>query len=81
MSSREPGRLALAGALEEDIFRTMQPPAKVMDAPRYEHGGVAERLKAPVLKSVSGESRSWVRIPPPPPTSPVSADSPPESAE
>jgi hypothetical protein len=30
------------------------------------HGGVAERLKAPVLKTGSGESRSWVRIPPPP---------------
>jgi hypothetical protein len=31
------------------------------------HGGVAERLKAPVLKTGSGLSRSWVRIPPPPP--------------
>ena len=30
---------------------------------------MAERLKAPVLKTGSGESRSWVRIPPPPPTS------------
>src|SRR6516164_6028616 len=33
------------------------------------HGGVAERLKAPVLKTGSDESRSWVRIPPPPPKS------------
>ena len=32
-------------------------------------GGVAERLKAPVLKIGSGASRSWVRIPPPPPAS------------
>ena len=32
-------------------------------------GGVAERLKAPVLKTGSGLSRSWVRIPPPPPES------------
>src|SRR5581483_4348837 len=31
-------------------------------------GGVAERLKAPVLKTGSGASRSWVRIPPPPPS-------------
>jgi hypothetical protein len=27
---------------------------------------VAERLNAPVLKTGSGESRSWVRIPPHP---------------
>jgi TolB-like protein len=30
-------------------------------------GGVAERLKAPVLKTGGGVSRPWVRIPPPPP--------------
>ena len=29
-------------------------------------GGVAERLKAPVLKTGGGVSRPWVRIPPPP---------------
>ena len=29
-------------------------------------GWVAERLNAPVLKTGSGESRSWVRIPPHP---------------
>ena len=29
-------------------------------------GGVAERLKAPVLKTGRDESPSWVRIPPPP---------------
>ena len=40
-------------------------------------GGVAERLKAPVLKTGSGESRSWVRIPPPPPEQ--GADRGPES--
>jgi hypothetical protein len=33
-----------------------------------ELGGVAERLKAPVLKTGGGASRPWVRIPPPPPT-------------
>jgi hypothetical protein len=32
-------------------------------------GGVAERLKAPVLKTGGGVSRPWVRIPPPPPSS------------
>ena len=31
------------------------------------HGGVAERLKAAVLKTVRPERVSWVRIPPPPP--------------
>jgi hypothetical protein len=31
-------------------------------------GGVAERLKAAVLKTVRPERVSWVRIPPPPPT-------------
>ena len=30
-------------------------------------GGVAEWLKAPVLKTGRDESPSWVRIPPPPP--------------
>src|SRR5208283_2907853 len=30
------------------------------------HGGVAEWLKAPVLKTGRDESPSWVRIPPPP---------------
>ena len=30
-------------------------------------GGVAERLKAPVLKTGDGLSRPWVQIPPPPP--------------
>jgi hypothetical protein len=30
-------------------------------------GGVAERLKAAVLKTVRPERVSWVRIPPPPP--------------
>jgi hypothetical protein len=29
-------------------------------------GGVAEWLKAPVLKTGRDESPSWVRIPPPP---------------
>src|SRR6266851_9195357 len=33
-------------------------------------GGVAERLKAPVLKTGRDESPSWVRIPPPPHPSP-----------
>src|SRR3954453_13924856 len=33
-----------------------------------ECGGVAERLKAPVLKTGRGESLSRVRIPPPPPS-------------
>src|SRR5579862_6145639 len=32
-------------------------------------GGVAERLKAAVLKTVGPERVSWVRIPPPPPYS------------
>ena len=31
------------------------------------NGWVAERLKAPVLKTGKGESPSWVRIPPHPP--------------
>jgi hypothetical protein len=44
--------------------------ANVRDAQRRKRGGVAERLKAPVLKTGSGESRSWVRIPPPPFLSP-----------
>ena len=30
-------------------------------------GGVAERLKALVLKTSNGFTHSWVRIPPPPP--------------
>jgi hypothetical protein len=30
-------------------------------------GGVAERFKAPVLKTGVRESVPWVRIPPPPP--------------
>jgi|WetSurMetagenome_2_1015567.scaffolds.fasta_scaffold00164_36 hypothetical protein len=30
-------------------------------------GGVAERLKAAVLKTVVGVTLPWVRIPPPPP--------------
>jgi hypothetical protein len=34
------------------------------------HGGVAERLKEAVLKTVRPERVSWVRIPPPPPISP-----------
>src|SRR5215213_8779020 len=34
-------------------------------------GGVAEWLKAPVLKTVRGESLSRVRIPPPPPEPPA----------
>jgi hypothetical protein len=34
-------------------------------------GGVAEWLKAPVLKTGGGVSRPWVRIPPPPPASPL----------
>jgi hypothetical protein len=38
-------------------------------------GGVAERLKAPVLKIGSGVSRSWVRIPPPPPANLRSSES------
>ena len=32
-----------------------------------ESGGVAERLKAAVLKTARGATPSWVRIPPPPP--------------
>src|SRR5258705_11832810 len=36
----------------------------------HQSGGVAERLKAPVLKTGRDESPSWVRIPPPPPASP-----------
>ena len=35
------------------------------------NGGMAERSKAAVLKTVSGETRSWVRIPVPPPRSPI----------
>ena len=31
-------------------------------------GGVAERLKASVLKTDNGATHSWVRIPPPPPS-------------
>ena len=34
-------------------------------------GGVAEWLNAPVLKTDVGESLPWVRIPPPPPLSPL----------
>ena len=37
-------------------------------------GGMAERLKAAVLKTVRRESVSWVRIPVPPPYSPVLVD-------
>ena len=34
-------------------------------------GGVAEWLNAPVLKTDVGESLPWVRIPPPPPQTPI----------
>jgi hypothetical protein len=37
-------------------------------------GGVAEWLKAPVLKTGRDESPSWVQIPPPPPNGNASAD-------
>jgi hypothetical protein len=36
---------------------------------RKQDGRVAERFKAPVLKTGSGATHSWVRIPPLPPTS------------
>jgi hypothetical protein len=36
-------------------------------------GGVAERLKAPVLKTGVAERSPWVRIPPPPPKNSTSA--------
>src|SRR5690242_13317230 len=36
-------------------------------APAEVLGRVAERFKAPVLKTGNGASRSWVRIPPLPP--------------
>ena len=39
-------------------------PVKLKDA-----GGVGERLKPAVLKTVRPERVSWVRIPPPPPAS------------
>jgi hypothetical protein len=32
------------------------------------HGGVAERFKAPVLKTDERATVPWVRIPPPPPS-------------
>src|SRR5208283_518469 len=38
------------------------------------HGGVAEWLKAPVLKTGRDESPSWVQIPPPPPGSVTSTN-------
>src|SRR3546814_10153000 len=41
--------------------------------PLLSPGGVAARFKAPVLKTGMGGSPSWVRIPPPPPLSRVSA--------
>ena len=33
----------------------------------HHFGGVAERLKALVLKTSNGATHSWVQIPPPPP--------------
>jgi hypothetical protein len=42
---------------------------------------VAERLKAAVLKTVRPERVSWVRIPPPPPSSAEGTDAKPTCAE
>lgn len=39
----------------------------------YAPGGVAERFKAPVLKTGVRETVPWVRIPPPPPLAPAKA--------
>ena len=39
-------------------FRTMLPPLTLWMLRAREYGGVAERLKAPVLKTGSGGSRS-----------------------
>ena len=39
----------------------------IKDFTHYKCGGVAERLKALVLKTSNGATHSWVRIPPPPP--------------
>ena len=48
-------------------------PVLCRDQNRQQSGWVAERLKAPVLKTGRGASSSWVRIPPHPPASPVRA--------
>ena len=42
-------------------------PRKMMESGKIEDGGMAEWLKAAVLKTVSVERRSGVRIPLPPP--------------
>jgi hypothetical protein len=39
----------------------------MMESGKIVNGGMAERLNAPVLKTVSGVTRSGVRIPLPPP--------------
>ena len=44
------------------------------------NGWVAERLKAPVLKTGRGASSSWVRIPPHPPFSPQTVSLLPENS-
>src|ERR1700688_4591139 len=44
-------------------------PRKMMESGKIEGGGMAERLNAPVLKTVRVERLSGVRIPLPPPTS------------
>ncbi len=47
------------------LSRVQIPPSPPL--PFLEFGGVAEWLKAAVLKTVIGTSLSWVRILPPPP--------------
>ena len=40
---------------EKDTFRTILPPLTLWMPPAREYGGVAERLKAPVLKTGSAQ--------------------------
>src|SRR5665647_3318578 len=72
----EGGRNAAVGAGDEEgghggavcqmaLAGTTRPTRDVATLAR--RGGVAERFIAPVLKTGNGASRSWVRIPPPPP--------------
>ena len=44
-------------------------PGKWKESGKIEYGGMAEWLKAAVLKTVNGVTRSGVRIPLPPPES------------
>ena len=63
------GGSSVKGALAAQVplQRALTPVARYGNALKIVLGWVAERLKAPVLKTGRGASPSWVRIPPHPP--------------